>query len=118
MTQKMPTPLFRCTLAGTGEVVEVQSTHADAVRFDLARPRLNWPTMKEAPMLWATFLAWHALRREMKAGKRPPIVPFPDDAAGALDLFDVLDFVKEDGETVTADSDPEDIGVSPTTATA
>jgi hypothetical protein len=45
--------------------LEVQTTNADMVRWDLTRPKQRppWPAFNEAPMLWMTFLAWAAARR-------------------------------------------------------
>jgi hypothetical protein len=48
-----------------GELVEfkVQTDNRDAVRWDLTRGRKNWPNGQDAPLLWMTFLAWHAMKR-------------------------------------------------------
>lgn len=45
--------------------LEVQTTNADMVRWDLTRPKQRppWPAFDQAPMLWMTFLAWSAARR-------------------------------------------------------
>lgn len=47
------------------EPLEVQTTNADMVRWDLTRPKQRppWPKFDEAPILWLTFLAWAAARR-------------------------------------------------------
>lgn len=41
----------------------VQTDNRDAVQWDIIRARKSWPSGKEAPMLWLTTLAWHALKR-------------------------------------------------------
>lgn len=48
-----------------GELVEyqVQTDNRDAVRWDLVRDRKKWPAGQDSPILWSTFLAWHALKR-------------------------------------------------------
>lgn len=45
--------------------LEVQTTNADMVRWDLTRPKQRpvWPTMQDAPMLWMTFISWAAAQR-------------------------------------------------------
>lgn len=114
---KFATPNLRVRLAGSEESLDVQSTQADAVRFDLIRSRLKWPSSSEAPMLWATVLAWAALRREITAGRRPAIAGLTDKAEESVDAFDSLVFLDEDGAELGED-DAEELGVDPTTATA
>lgn len=48
-----------------GQLVEytTQTDNRDAVRWDMTRPRNNWPTAEVAPILWLTFIAWSALNR-------------------------------------------------------
>lgn len=43
--------------------VEVVSANPDLVRWDITRSKHKWPSMEEAPMLWATFVAWAAAKR-------------------------------------------------------
>lgn len=43
--------------------IVVQTDNRDLTGYDLARSRMKWPTSKDAPMFWITWLAWHALRR-------------------------------------------------------
>lgn len=52
-------------IAGSDDGTEytVQTDNRDAVQWDLVRGRKNWPAGTDAPMLWMTFLAWHALIR-------------------------------------------------------
>ena len=47
------------------ELVEytVQTDNRDAIQWDVTRPRRSWPAFNEAPMLYMTFLAWHAMHR-------------------------------------------------------
>lgn len=47
------------------EPLEMQTTNADLVLWDLTRPkqRPTWPKFDEAPFLWLTFLSWAAARR-------------------------------------------------------
>lgn len=113
----LPTPRVKVTLAETQETVSVQTTHADAVRFDLVRSRLGWPAPRDASMLWTNFLAWHALRREVRAGSVSITATLPEKAEDSLDVFASIEFEDEDGNAVDAD-DAENIGVTPTDATA
>lgn len=50
---------------GTADFLEydVQTDNRDAVAWDMTRGKKSWPQMQDAPMLWATFVAWSALRR-------------------------------------------------------
>ena len=41
----------------------VQTDNRDAVRFDLIRERKGWPKATDAPMVWMSVLAWHAIKR-------------------------------------------------------
>jgi len=51
--------------AGSDELTEytVQTDNRDAIQWDVTRPRRSWPVFNEAPMLYMTFLAWHAMHR-------------------------------------------------------
>jgi len=42
----------------------VQTDNRDAVAWDMHRNRVNWPAGTDAPMLWMTYLAWSAMRRD------------------------------------------------------
>lgn len=60
---KLTTPRLRVTL-GDDSRVEVQTSNADLVRWDMTRGKQRWPSdPREAPFLWLTFLAWAALKR-------------------------------------------------------
>jgi hypothetical protein len=56
-------PSFRVTLPDT-DAFEVQTSNADLVRWDMTSAKHKWPTYKDAPFLWTTFLAWTAARRQ------------------------------------------------------
>lgn len=43
------------------EQVTVQTDNRNQVKYDLMRAHRGWPTQKDAPSLWLTILAWHAL---------------------------------------------------------
>lgn len=45
--------------------LEIQTTNADMILWDLTRPKQRppWPSFQDAPILWMTFLAWAAARR-------------------------------------------------------
>jgi hypothetical protein len=56
----------RVTIIREGQPdLELQTTNADMVLWDLTRPKQRpaWPKFDEAPMLWMTFLSWAAARR-------------------------------------------------------
>jgi hypothetical protein len=41
----------------------VQTDNRDAIQWDVSRARKDWPKQQDAPTLWLTFMAWHALKR-------------------------------------------------------
>lgn len=43
--------------------LEVLTANPDLVRWDVTRAKHGWPSMEDAPMLWATFVAWAAAKR-------------------------------------------------------
>lgn len=53
------------TLLQGGQEVDhdIVIRNPDMVRFDTTRHTHKWPGMEEAPILWATFVAWAACRR-------------------------------------------------------
>ena len=53
------------TSAVTGALaaVTVRTDNRDRIAWDLARGRNKWPQAQEAPSLWATHIAYTALRR-------------------------------------------------------
>ena len=48
--------------------VEITTDNRDRIAWELHRSREKWPTPTDAPTLWATFLAWHAAKREGRIG--------------------------------------------------
>jgi hypothetical protein len=48
---------------GDGSQLDLQTTNADLVLWDMTRTKHKWPKFDEAPFLWLTFLAWAAARR-------------------------------------------------------
>src|SRR5215471_16219668 len=46
-----------------GRTLSVQATNPDYIRWDRTAAKHGWPTLRNAPFLWMTFLAWSALRR-------------------------------------------------------
>lgn len=42
----------------------VQTDNRDLLAWDRTRAKHKWPSPQEAPFVWMTFLAWHALKRE------------------------------------------------------
>jgi hypothetical protein len=47
-----------------GSTHEVQTLNPDLLRYDMTRSKHGWAPAQQAPMLWLTFIAWAALRRE------------------------------------------------------
>ena len=62
--RKLTSPKVR-VVRKEGPDLELQTTNADMVRWDLTRPKQRppWPSFQDAPILWLTFLAWAAARR-------------------------------------------------------
>lgn len=46
-----------------GKQLHLDITNPDMVRWDITAPKHKWPTLKEAPILWATFVTWAAAKR-------------------------------------------------------
>lgn len=59
---KLTLPRVRVIREGH-DPLEIQVTNPDLLRWDTTRGRHRWPTMKEAPHLWMTFVAWSAAVR-------------------------------------------------------
>lgn len=63
----LSTPIVTVLLEtpGSDDLTEitVQTDNRDSVRWDLTRAAEKWPPTSEAAMLWATFMAWSALKR-------------------------------------------------------
>lgn len=62
---RLSQPVVAVVLERDGQLVEleVQTDNRDSIQWDVTRGKRSWPTGPEAPMLWLSFLAWHALRR-------------------------------------------------------
>lgn len=62
----LKTPIVTVVIAEGEQLVEytVQTDNRDAVAWDMHRNRVNWPAGTDAPMLWMTYLAWSAMRRD------------------------------------------------------
>lgn len=102
-------PRVRVTVEQASELVEyvVQTDNRDMVAWDMTRPRKQWPAGDTAPMLWLTFLAWSALRREGHTTAK--IDDFLDQCVSVAG-------VTEDGDEVDpATGDPDSLSVGPTT---
>ena len=85
-------------VTGVLAAVTVRTDNRDRIAWDLARGRNKWPQAQEAPSLWATHIAYTALRR-------------------GGDLPSNMTFDEFNDQTVSAE--PEVIDVDPTrTATA
>ena len=65
------------TSATTGILTEmtVETDNRDRIRWELACKREKWPTPTEAPFLWATYLAYAALKR---SGELPSGMTFEE----------------------------------------
>lgn len=104
---KLTTPRVRVIREGCEEL-EVQTDNRDLVRFDMTRPRQRpaWPGPEDAPMLWLTFLAWSAARRQSLV---PADLTFEAWRDQVLNLVTIDDDEAEegapfpDGEQGTAD---------------
>lgn len=104
---RMIAPKLAVTLDDSKEYT-IQTDNRDMVRFDLTRARQNWPTMGDAPMLWATVLAWSCLSREGVLPGR--------DVAQELDKIIGVDILDDEGNPVALD-DPavvDALSVDPT----
>lgn len=58
---RLRSPLCRIVLDGAE--FTVQTSNPDLVRWERTRVRHSWPSAKEAPQLWATFVSWAAAKR-------------------------------------------------------
>ena len=48
---------------GTDRQITVATDNRDRIRWELTSARQHWPDPTAAPTLWATFLAWSAMKR-------------------------------------------------------
>jgi hypothetical protein len=56
-------PRLRVVMADDAEW-QVQPIGPDQIRFELTASKHKWPPFTDTPVLWQTFLAWTASRRE------------------------------------------------------
>lgn len=102
MTDRLTTPRMR-VLMTDGTRHDVQALNIDMVAWDRERGRhRDWPPAQEAPFLWATYLAWHALAR--CGAFTGPLPAFEADAQQVEVLAD-----DEDADAV----DPTRTGLEP-----
>ena len=83
---------------------DIQTDNRDMVRYDMHAAKQKWPAAQDAPMLYLTFLAVSALRREKKLN-------VTDFDTGVDKLLSVVP-VDEDGELLGEDL--EGMTVDPT----
>jgi hypothetical protein len=84
---KLFTPLLRVIMpppeGEDAKAIDVQSINADLVRWDRTRLANKWPKMEDAPIIWATFIAWAAMRRQ---GLIPQDLKYEEFEATALSI--------------------------------
>lgn len=103
-----PQVLVLVEQAGSDDLTEytVQTDNRDAIQWDVSRGRRGWPRFDEAPMLYMTFLAWHAMHRTGATRQT-----FDEFMAAAVEVK-VLD---QEGNAVDpADATADDVLVNPT----
>lgn len=109
MTLSLKTPRVRVYLetdvAGEYLEIDVQTDNRDAVQWDFARSRQRWPDGREAPLLWMTYLSWHAIRRT--GGPAP--ADFEEFNKRCVDV----EALNRDGSLLTPDT-PADDAADPT----
>ena len=66
-----------------GSEFEVQSTNFDLLSYERYARAHKWPPASEAPMETATFVAWHALKRESVI---PPDLTYDAFTVAALSI--------------------------------
>lgn len=110
---RLKTPRVRLTIeqAGSDDLVEVevQTDNRDAIQWDVTRGKRSWPALNEAPMLWLSFVGWHAMRRTGADELRGM------DLDAFLAVLVQVEAVREDGSTVDArEVTDDDVSVDPT----
>lgn len=102
----MKSPIVTVTLQQNGDQqqVTVQTDNRNQVKYDLLRATRNWPAQKEAPTLWLTILAWHALA--LAGHIRDEAFEMFNDRC--LDVY----LSDEDGNRLTVDQIKESQGVA------
>ena len=61
--RKLTTPRLEVTL-DDGRVLIVQTANPDMLAYDRTASKHGWPALNKAPILYLTFVAWAALRRQ------------------------------------------------------
>jgi hypothetical protein len=74
--------------------LDLQVINPDLVRWDTTRGRHRWPTMKDGPHLWMTFLAWAAATR----------------TGATSETWEVFSATVLEVSTLDDDDDGEDVG--------
>jgi hypothetical protein len=64
-------PLLHVVLAD-GAQHDVQTRNVDLLRYDLDRAAKKWSQPSESPILWQTYIAWQACRREALIDPKMP----------------------------------------------
>lgn len=90
---RLTSPLVRVVRDGFDDL-DVQTTNADLVLWDMTRIKHKWPKFEEAPFLWLTFISWAAARR---TGAIPQDYTFERWRADVLEVTDT-----------NAEADPDD----------
>lgn len=85
------------------EVLELQTLNPDLIAWDMTRAKHRWPTIDDAPIKWATFVAWHAARRE---GRIPADLTYEAWEATTLDVAPITDGDEGDGSVDPTPADP------------
>jgi hypothetical protein len=85
--------------------LELQVLNPDLLRWDVTRGKHRWPTMKEGPNLWLTFLSWSAAHRTGATGDTWEV--FRDSCLEVSTIEDD-DEDDDDDEEGVADPFPED----------
>jgi len=81
----------------TGDTWHVTTGNPDLIAWDKTAARHKWPSFRDAPFMWLTFLAWHASRRQ---GRLPdPGMSYEKFEAAALRV------TPDDDDTDDADDD-------------
>lgn len=101
---------------GSNDTIEytVQGDNRDMVRFDLIRSRKGWPGSSDAPILWATVVAYFALLRSGSIPSTETVEHFIDRAVHVSYLKDGKPATAEDihAGAVGDDVDPFPQGVA------
>lgn len=98
---KLSSPRVKVTVEDDDETREytVQTDNRDMVRWDLLRSRKKWPAQREAPILFMSVVAWHALKRSGATA---------DDVETYLDKILEIMPVDENGEPTKLDAGDDD----------